>query len=125
MRTLAICIPLVLCLASLPLLSGIFPGSSRESPATDPAIQLPMGSQPESFVCPIASITVSAPDHSGSVTELSEILAIYDYLAAYDTYSAGGIVDESHRKKLRDPYTHTHRAPAWMSLSVSSTPPPW
>ena len=116
-RTLAICIPLVLCLASLPLLSGFFPGISRESPATDPAIQLPMGSQPESFVCPIASITVSAPDHSGSVTELSEILAIYDYLAAYDTYSAGGIVDESHQEETTGT-VHTYTQSAGVDVTV-------
>lgn len=116
-RTLAICIPLVLCLVSIPLVSGFFPGISRESPATDPAIHLQAGGQQESYICSIAKITVSGPDHSGSVTELSEILAIYDYLAAYDTYSAGGIVDESHQEETTGT-VHTYTQSAGMDVTV-------
>lgn len=96
-RTLAICIPLVLCLASLPLLSGIFPGSTRDPVATVTTLSAPAGVQPESFTCSVAKITVSGPDFSRSITEISDIGPVADKFLAYSTYSAGlgAIVNES------------------------------
>lgn len=86
-RTLAIALPLVLCLAGIPLLTGTFSDSSRAT--TGPALHAPGGEQQESFICPVAEITVSGPDLSRSITEVSDILSICGRLFAYDTYSAG------------------------------------
>lgn len=87
-RTLAICVPLVLCLAGIPLLSGRFPGSTQEPLVTVQAMYAP-GGQQVSYTCSIAKITVSGPDFSRTITEVSDILSVFNKILAYDTAATG------------------------------------
>ena len=88
-RTLAICVPLVLCLTAIPFLSGGFPGVIQDHVVTDPAIHTLPGGPQLSYICPVSQITVSGPDFSRSITEVSDILSLSNRLLVYDTYCAG------------------------------------
>lgn len=90
-RMLLACIPLVLCVTVLGVL--LLPGAAAEPGGNSGPPDAALGALPElqgeSYLCSIASITVTGSGVSKTYTDTSRILAIWDRLQAFSGADGG------------------------------------